>query len=115
MAVSRDELFKARLSEREVEVPGVGLVRIRSLSRLEVLDFRKRKTGDGAPLGDDAAAFERAMLAAALVDPALSEDDARRWQAASSAGELEPVTDAIAELSGMKPDAAKEAVKQFRD
>lgn len=115
MAVSRDELFKARLAEREVEIPGIGTVRIRALSRQEVLDFRKRKTADGDPLGDDAAAFERALVSTAMVDPQLSEDDVRQWQAASDAGELEPVTEAIAELSGMNKGASKQAVKQFRD
>lgn len=107
-AIDKEALFKPRLPEQAVDIPDVGEVRIRALSRSEVLAFRKRQ------LGDDVAAMERAMIAAALVQPALTEDEVGQWQAASAAGELEPLTNAIAELSGMDKAATKEAIKQFR-
>ncbi|MEU7817060.1 hypothetical protein [Pseudonocardia sp. NPDC049154] len=105
--VSKETLFKARLTEEDVEIPGVGTVRIRALSRAEVLAFRSRKV-------EDVADMERALLSKGLVEPALTEDEVRQWQEASAAGELEPVTRAISRLSGMDETAAKEAVKRFR-
>lgn len=113
MTLSRDDLFRLRLDTADVEIPGLGTVKIRALSREEVLGFRKIRTDEGLNLGEDAAAMEAHMVSAALVDPKLTVEDAARWQAASPVGELEVLTDAIAELSGMNTGAAKEAVKRF--
>ena len=107
MAVSKEALFKPRLAEETVEIPDVGEVRIRALSRSEVLGFRKRKV-------DGVDEMERVLVAAALVDPKLTEAEVGQWQDASDAGELELLTRAIQELSNMDAGAAKEAVKRFR-
>lgn len=110
MAVDREALFASRLPEADVEISGVGTVRVRALSRAEVLGLQK-KVGDGA---DRTARLERETIALAMVDPSLTVMEVQRWQEASPAGELEPVTDAIQELSGMKPTAEKEAMLDFR-
>ncbi|PSL02884.1 hypothetical protein CLV30_109192 [Haloactinopolyspora alba] len=96
--MDKELLFKARLPEGEVEVPGLGTVRVRGLSRDEVLAAQK---------ADNTADLERRMLAAGMVDPALTVAEAGRWQMASPAGELEPVTQKIRDLSGMGDDASK--------
>jgi hypothetical protein len=54
--------------------------------------------------------LEVLILTRALVDPALTEDDVREWQKASDAGEIELVTRAIAELSGLAVNAPKSDV-----
>jgi len=53
------------------------------------------------------------MLSLGLVDPKLTEDEVGMWQAASISSELDPVSTRIGELSGMLPDSAKQAVKDF--
>lgn len=106
--IDKDTLLKGRLPEREVDIPGVGTVRVRALSRLEALGMRKVPE-------DDAAAVERYMLRHGLVEPVLTPEEIVQWQEASPAGELDPVTDAIADLSGVKKEAPRQAYEQFRD
>lgn len=106
MAFDKELLFKSRLPEDDVEVPGIGTVRVRGLSRTEALHCRGTS---------DLVAVERRMLAAGLVDPVLSENEVKRWQEASPAGELEALTLKISELSGMTETAAKEAYVEFEE
>jgi len=106
-AVDKDALFTPRLAEQDVEIEGVGTLRIRALSRAEVLGLQNQDLS--------APRMEQKLLALALVNPRLTEDEVKRWQRAASVGELEPVTDAVMAVSGMNKDAAKEAVKTFRD
>lgn len=108
MAFDKELLFKPRLPEIDYELDGLGTIRIRALSRAEVMGCRNVKAGPG-----QAEAIERKMLALALVDPELTEAEVGRWQKASPAGELEPVTDKIAEMSGMKDESAKDAYKEM--
>jgi hypothetical protein len=109
----KELLFKSRLAEADVAIPGVGTVRVRALSRAEVLMVRKATDLAGDVDGPRALVLERKMVATAMVDPVLSESEVARWQRASAAGELEPVTDAIQRLSGMLPTAAKEAYREL--
>lgn len=104
MAVSRDELFRARLNEADVDVPGLGTVRIRALSRGEALELRKL---------EDLEEIEQRIIAAAMVDPALTLEDVARWAACSPASELEIVSEAIARLSGLDKGAERAAVSTF--
>lgn len=108
MTVDKELLFKPRLPEADVDVPGVGTVRVRALSRVEALSIQNVKDGPGR-----VEAIERKMLALALVDPELTEAEVGKWQKASAAGELEPVTNKISELSGMTDDAAKAVYKEM--
>lgn len=100
-------LLARRFGVHDVEIPGVGTVQVRPLSRAEALELQ----GTELPT----AVMERQLLAKALVSPALTEDEVRIWQENSPAGELDPVGDAVLTLSGMKKESAKEAVKTFRD
>lgn len=99
--MDKDQLFQPRLPERDVVIDGVGTVRVRGLSRHEAI-LVQAETGVLA---------ERKMLHFGMVDPALSEAEVTTWQHASPAGELEPVTLAIADLSGIGEGAAKAAYK----
>jgi hypothetical protein len=103
----KELLFKSRLAEDDVQIPGVGTVRVRALSRAEVLLVRKATDLAGDVDGPRALVLERKMVAAAMVHPPLTEAEVGRWQNASAAGELEPVTEAIQRLSGMLPTSAK--------
>lgn len=106
--MDKELLFKPRLKEAEVEVPGVGTVRVRALSRTEALMVQQVKAGPGR-----IEAIERKMLALAMVDPEMTEAEVGLWQKASAAGEMDPVTDKVSELSGMTKGAAKEAYQGF--
>lgn len=98
MAVDKETLLKERLPEDDFEIPGVGTVRVRALSRGEV--FRVQKL-------DDVGAYERKVLHFGMVAPAMSEIDVGNWQEACPAGELDPVVNKIKELSGLGDDADK--------
>lgn len=104
--VDKDLLFKPRLPEADVDVPGVGTVRVRGLSRAEVLSLQRAE-------GRDTLTTERKMLALALVDPVLTEAEVGRWQKACAAGELEVVSNKVAALSALRDGAAKEVYKKF--
>lgn len=106
-AVDKAALFAPRLPEEDFEIPGVGTIRIRALTREEALGLRDRDL--------TVAQVELALLQAAMVAPALTGEEIVRWQKASPAGELEPVTAAILRMSGMAKSAPKEAMKSFRE
>lgn len=110
--MDKELLFKPRLAEEDVEVPGVGTLRVRGLSRAEVLAVRK--AADDNPDGPRVLALERKMLALALVDPKLTEAEVGQWQDASAAGELEPVVQVVQRLSGMGARPDKQAYADFR-
>ncbi len=103
--VDKALLLKPRVPEADVDLPGVGTVRVRGLSRAEALAIR---SGDRS---NDA--FERRMVAVGMVAPALTEDEVGEWQQGSTAAELEVITRKINELSGLGPSAAKAAYKEF--
>lgn len=103
--MDKELLFKPRLAEEDVEVPGVGTVRVRALNRAESIAVAEAKT---------VAERDRRLLAAGMVDPALSLAEVGRWQDASPGGEIERVSEVIARLSGMLPGADKEAYKSVR-
>jgi hypothetical protein len=106
----KESLFKPRLPEDDVDLPGIGTIRVRGLSRAEVMVMRKATdTADNLD-GPRVLVLERKMIAAAMVDPELTEAEVGQWQTAATAGELEPVTDRIQELSGMVEGAGKSGV-----
>lgn len=105
--LTKEALLARRFGVHDVPVEGVGVVQVRALSRAEALALQ----GVEMPVAE----MERRLLAKALVSPKLTEDEVREWQENSPAGEIEPIANEIARLSGMVPDSAKEAVKTFRD
>ncbi len=113
--MDKETLFRPRLPEDDVELPGVGTVRVRGLNRDEVLSVRKATDDANRLDGPRALVLERKMLAAAMIDPTLTEAEVGKWQKAAPAGELEPVTLRVQELSAMVGGAAKEAYKSVPD
>lgn len=106
MTFDKELLFKERLPQEEIEIPGVGTVTVRGLNREEAFKCQG---------GADVATIERRMLAMGMVDPKLTENEVKRWQKAAPAGELEPIAEKISELSGMTQGAAKEAYVAFEE
>lgn len=102
--MNKEKLFAPRLPEADVEVPGVGIVRVRGLSRAEAMEIQGT---------EGTSAIERKMLAFGMVNPTLTEGEVGQWQKASPASEIESVSNKIMELSGMLEGSAKEAVKEF--
>ena len=113
-------LFKSRLPEDDVEIPGVGTVRVRALNHKEAIHVQGAEDTPGER--------ERRLLAQGLVDPMLMDPvrlhdlgdkpcvkcaEAGQWQKAAPADELVPVMERITQLSGMGDKAAKEAFKEF--
>jgi hypothetical protein len=96
------------LAERDVEIPGRGMVRVRALTRTEALSLRYIKDGD-----EGVQAVERRMIALGMVEPAMTEAQVGAWQRSSAAAEMEDVSRTISELSGMTEQAAKEAYEEF--
>lgn len=93
--MNKDLLFKPRLTEAELDIPGVGTVRVRTMTREELHSLKDKKdTGRG----------ERRVLAACMVDPQITEEEALRWQRAAPAGEVSAVVEKIMELSGLLED-----------
>lgn len=110
--MDKELLFKPRLAEDEVELDGVGTVRIRALSREEVANAREDNLDQHGDV--DLAGYEHALVAASMVDPALTVDEVRRWAAASPAGELVRVMEAIQQLSGLDEESSKSGVRRNR-
>ena len=98
-------LLARRLPEDDVDVPGVGTVRVRGLSRAEALAANDLD-------GDERETY---WLSCGIVDPALTDEEIRQWRGAATYQEIELVADRIAELSGMRETSAKEATKSAGD
>lgn len=107
MTVDKAALFTRRLTEEDIELPGVGTIRVRALSRAEALQVTDKKM--------PVELMEQKLLSMAMVDPVMSEQDVRAWQEAAGAGELEPVTEVIQRLSGLRKEAAKSGVQGVRE
>jgi hypothetical protein len=107
MCVDKSRLLMRRLPEGELEIEGVGAIRVRGLARGEVLRLRKSQL--------DQEAFERTLVALCMVDPPLTEDEVAQWQDSALSDELEDVVDKIKELSALNSGADKEAYKSSPD
>lgn len=94
------------LGTKKVEVDGVGEVEVRGLTRAEALRIQSADL--------DAGQMECELLAAAMVDPALTVEEVAEWQKVAPVGELEPISSAIQELSGMKVKAVGAEMRHFR-
>ena len=98
-----DDLLVDDLPGEDFEIPGKGVIRIRSLSRAETLDVGTLK---------NAAEIERRMLVYGVVEPKLTEELALQWQQAWGTHLVELVAGQIYRLSAYGKEAAKAAYKR---
>lgn len=100
---------KAKLLQRlgaklDVEIPDVGTVTVRGLTRAEV------KAANEYPEDDRDLHY----LAAGMVDPKMTIDEVKQWLDAAPASDYVVVMRAIAELSGIDEGAQKSSVPGVR-
>lgn len=107
--MDKSKLLARRLNEESVEIPGVGTIRVRALTRAEVLAARKATDTEKID-GPRALVLERKLLAAAMVDPKLTEAEVGQWQEAAPPSEIELVIEAVQRLSGLAEGAPKSGV-----
>jgi len=108
MAVSLDDLLAPRLPEEDVTLPGVGLVRVRALSRADAVAL-----GEAARSDEEGHGFEAYLLAATVAAPAMTVEQAAGWRRSARTGEVALVVRAANRLAALDPDAAKEAYVAF--
>lgn len=103
------DLTSVGLEEADVQLPGGMVVRVRELSRAEVLRIRKEA-------GDDALKIERLSLVAGMVNPRMTVDEVAAWQRSSGVNRaIGVVQQRIQELSGMFEGAPKSDVARDGD
>lgn len=107
--MDKSALLTERLPRDTVPIEGVGTVTVRGLSRYELM-----LAGKGAE-NEDPIKVEQRMLAMAMVDPKMSEEDIVVWQKNSPASEMNPVIEKMNELSGVTKGAQKGAYKSLPD
>jgi hypothetical protein len=88
---------------RDVELAGGMVVKVRGMTRMEMMLTRKNT--------DDTEVIEQRMLAFCMVEPRLTPGQAAAWQKATGPMVIAPVTEAIRELSGLGEGADKSSVR----
>lgn len=107
--VSVEELLARRaesttgMPEKDVTLAGLGKVRVRSLSRAEALASKDV---------DERRDFEAFIIACGMVQPPMTQEQARAWLNVATPYEIEQVTDEIGTLSGVTQDAVRTAVRE---
>jgi glycine cleavage system H lipoate-binding protein len=103
--VDKSKLLAKRAGNtREVELPNVGTVTVRGLTKIEV----------EACKGASDATEDVKIIATGLVDPELTEEEVAQWLGSAPAGEYVAVMTAITELSGLAEGAAQKSVPRAR-
>lgn len=96
------------MPEADVDVPGLGTVRVRGLSRFEVMVMKKSTDTENIE-GTRALVIEQKLLSMAMLDPVLTEDEVKTWQKTAPPGELDAVSLKVQELSGLLDAPKSEA------
>lgn len=100
--LTRADILARKIGKGVATLPDGTTVAIRGLTRDEVL--RIQDEAETLPQRDTL------IIAAGMTDPKLSFDDVATWAAGGNAGDLTAVSDAIAEISGLKQGAGKSGV-----
>lgn len=103
--MDKQALLAEDLPEDVITLPRGGTVTVRALSRREVADISAK-----APELVDSEAW---MVHLGVVEPRLTIEEVKTWQANSRHGETDYVSTRIAELSGLNPRANKEYYKSL--
>ena len=113
MAVDKATLLAAVLPTDTVELPDPygeppgsgGTVTVRGLSRAEVVKLQRSATPDD---------LENLTLAAGMVDPTLTVEEAGAWRAVADNNSVRLVSDRILELSGLTEGDQTAKERSFR-
>lgn len=99
--LSEQDLSAGVLPEDDVQLAR-GKIRVRGLSRGEVLSLQK--------MSNDATTLEQRILAAGMVKPKMTAKGVANWQKTAVSGELDAAVDKVNELSGLVQGAQKSDV-----
>jgi hypothetical protein len=99
--LTRAQILARKTGKGTATLPDGSTVAIRALTRDEVLDMQQLK---------ELSAQDNFIIATGMTDPKMTINDVAAWAAAGAAGDLVAVSDAIAELSGLKQGAGKSGV-----
>lgn len=103
--ISKEALLKGNLPEEVVTVEGLGVVRVRSVSRDEYMRLRQ----------SDATGWEIGLVTFGLVEPALTEDEVREWRAAVTPQVFDDLAGEVLRVSGLRKTSVGEAKRSFPD
>lgn len=101
----------ATFETAEHEIPGLGVVTVRALSRAEqrrIYSLHEANPNDVGPA-------ENFMVSRALEDPKLTAEDVEQWAKGPNGRHIEGLVSKINELSGIEEGAAGEATERFPD
>ena len=106
MTIDKAALLGQKFGYEDVEIPGVGTVTIHALTRSEAIKIQADEML--------AEVMECKLLALAMVEPKMTEEEIQEWQDTSPAGQMQPVVKAILHASGMVEEVTREAYDDFR-
>lgn len=119
---SKEDLINRTVGTKEVTLAGGLVVKIRGLDRDDVLkatyeDFDEssitsKKELDRFVQKLDRRRAENRMIAAAMVDPEMTEEDVALWLKGAPSSDSVKVLGAIQELSGMAEEYPKSTVQK---
>jgi hypothetical protein len=99
--LTRAQILARKLGKGTATLPDGSTVAVRALTRDEVLASQDHHT-----LADQ----DSFIIATGMTDPKLTMEEVVQWAASAGAGDLTAVSDAIAELSGLKQGAGKSSL-----
>jgi hypothetical protein len=99
--LTREQILARKTGRGKATLPDGSTVAIRALTRDEVLEMQKL-----ADLGER----DNFIIASGMTEPKLTAGDVAVWAAEADAGDLVAVSEAIAELSGLRQGAGKSGV-----
>lgn len=102
-----ESLIKQRAGSEDLLLPSGLLVLVRGLSRGEVFMLQKSRADGGIKTEQ---AWEQRMVALAMIQPKLTEDQVMEWQQGPAGGDMEVLTDKIKDLSKLGQGADKSGV-----
>lgn len=93
--MDKELLFKGVKPEDDVELEGIGTIRVRALTRAEMQKLNADKPNVNGQ------AVEMKMLVFGMVDPVIDIDDAKTMAETMGTADWKKLTSAIGRLSGM--------------
>ncbi len=99
--LTRAQILARKTGKGTATLPDGSTVDVRALTRDEVLTSQEL---------DTLAERDNYIVSTGMTDPKLSVEEVAAWAAGGAAGDLVAVSDAIAELSGLKQGAGKSGV-----